>query len=103
MKIHKTVAAREDIKNIWLHCALQSGEERADDLLRRINMTLQATICRFPNSGRARPELGLAIRSFPVLPYVAFYTTRHRHIHLLRLLHGRRDLKKPLISLLLAG
>lgn len=103
MKLLERASARRDLIDIWLYSALNSGEDRADETIRRILATLRKTIWRFPASGRLRPELGIGLRSFPILPYIVFYVTGKGHVTLVRILHGGRDMQKPLISLLLAG
>ena len=45
----------------------------------------------FPRSGRARPELGVRVRSFPVHPYVLFYRPTRYGIEVVRLLHQGED------------
>jgi toxin ParE1/3/4 len=95
--------ARRDLRQIWLACAQASGITIADKLIVRIEDTLAKTLGAFPQSGRLRPELGAGVRSFPVLPYVAFYRVAASRVELLRVIHGHRDIKPPLVSLLLAS
>lgn len=95
--------AEVDLGLIWYAAFVQSGERRADDLLERIRKTFGETIGTFPEAGRLRPEFGEGVRSFPILPYVAFYRADARRIAVLRVLHGHRDLQPPLISFLMAG
>lgn len=92
-----------DLDNIWDYTLFEFGVRRADDLLARILKTLNVTVATFPESGRLRAEFGEGVRTFPILPYVAFYRVEARRIVILRVLHGHRDLQPPLISLLIAG
>lgn len=43
--------------------------------------------------GRARPELGIDIRSFPVGNYLIFYIVDEEQLNLVRVIEGHRDLK----------
>lgn len=45
-----------------------------------------------PEMGRAREELAIALRSFPVGNYVIFYRTVKETVQVIRVLHGARDL-----------
>ena len=49
---------------------------------------------RFPETGQAREELAAGLRSFPVAPYVVFFRPSADTIEVLRVLHGRRDLRR---------
>jgi toxin ParE1/3/4 len=96
-------AAREDANRIWLYCADEFGTTRANGLIDGIASTLAETIAVFPASGRTRPEFGEGVRSFPVLPYVAFYRVARGRVIIIRILHAHRDLKGPLMSLMLSA
>lgn len=63
---------------------------------------LRHAIARNPRAGRLRQDLGPDIRSFPVLPYVVFYRIKRGRIDVVRILHGHRDIRPPLGSLLAA-
>lgn len=51
-------------------------------------------LSQFPESGRPRPEIARDVRSTLVKPYVLFYRYRQDTVHILRILHGRRDLRR---------
>ncbi|HEY9084841.1 MAG TPA: type II toxin-antitoxin system RelE/ParE family toxin [Candidatus Tyrphobacter sp.] len=95
--------ALEDLWHIWFHHAEGAGISAADAFEQRLKATIYEVIVKFPESGRSRPELGSRVRSYPVLPYLIFYEPLEGHIKVLRVLHGHRDIKEPLMSLLLAG
>lgn len=95
-------AAKHDRLQIWLDSAERFGELWADAYIDRLDGTLTSALGAFPNAGRARPEFGPDIRSFPVVPLVAFYRVRNRRIEIVRVLHTHRDLSAPLLSLLVA-
>jgi toxin ParE1/3/4 len=95
--------ARRDLEEIWTVCARRSGVLVADALIDRVEATLARTIAVFPASGRLRPEFGLGLRSYTIPPYVVFYRVKRARAEVVRILHGHRDIKPPLISLLLAA
>jgi toxin ParE1/3/4 len=51
-------------------------------------------LAQFPELGRLRPEIAPDLRSTLVHPYVLFYRIAGEEIHVLRILHGRRDLRR---------
>lgn len=103
MKAAFSPAAHRDLDKIWDYTLFEFGVGRADDLVARILKTLDTTVATFPDSGRARPEFGDGVRTFPILPYVLFYRVEARRVVVLRVLHGHRDLQPPLMSLMIAG
>ena len=103
MTIEYSPQAEADANSIFLDSFERFGQNRAGALIARLEETLRKTIGAFPNAGRTRPELGADVRSFPIVPYVAFYRIVGKRIEILRILHGHRDIKDPLLSLLLAG
>lgn len=50
-------------------------------------------LARSPGMGRARPEIGKGVRSFPVGRYLVFYRLVGDGIEVFRAIHGARDLK----------
>jgi toxin ParE1/3/4 len=96
-------AAKEDLAHIWRYHAEHATIEIADGLVDRLGETIGRTIQRFPNSGRSRQELGRGVRSHPILPFVVFYRTHNRRVLVLRVLHGNRDIRAPLMSLLVSA
>ena len=51
-------------------------------------------LSRFPEAGSPRPEIAPDVRSTLIKPYVIFYRFRQDTVHILRILHGRRDLRR---------
>ena len=93
--------ALADIKHLWAYHAERNGRDFADEIIARIKRTIIHVIAEHPHVGRARPEFG-GLRSYPIVPNVVFYRIEPDRIVIVRILHGRRDLKTPLISLLVA-
>lgn len=60
-------------------------------MLVRFDQTL-STLTSQPNLGRARPELAVDLRSFPVGNYVLFYIPSPKAITVVRVLEGHRDI-----------
>ena len=47
-----------------------------------------------PGLGPERPELGKGLRSFPVGNYLIVYRPANDGIHLIRVVHGSRNLRR---------
>ena len=103
MRIAYSPAARADLARMRLDYEARAGLRIADEMVGRITGTLQRVVATHPRVGRARPELGDDIRSFPVVPYVVFYRLLRSRIIVIRILHGRRDIHSPIVSLLARG
>lgn len=58
----------------------------------RFSLRPTAIVATQPGMGRARAELGTAIRSFPVGQYVIFYEPTPSGIDVVRVLSGSRDI-----------
>ncbi len=89
MPYRLSALAERDLDEIWSYVAEDARPTTADRLI-------DAIIDRFdllveqPRMGRARPEFGPGVRSFPVKGYVVYY--RHEdELLVARVLHGRRD------------
>lgn len=78
------------------------GEEQAQNLVRRVRAAAERASGRYPRSGRARPEFGAGMRSYPCVPYVIFYKIVAGKPTVIRVIHGHRDIGAPLMSLLIA-
>lgn len=50
-------------------------------------------LSRFPEIGRLRPEIAASLRSTLVHPYVIFYRYEADVVQIVRILHGKRDLR----------
>jgi toxin ParE1/3/4 len=51
-------------------------------------------LARFPEMGRLRLEIAPNLRSTLVHPYVLFYRIEGETVQIIRILHGRRDLRR---------
>lgn len=91
LRIERSPRAKRDAFEIWDYIAPESrsGAERT---LRRIDAVIQKLAER-PELGRARPELGSGMRSFPMESYVIFYRATETTLHIARLLHSARNIE----------
>lgn len=86
--------AREDLREIWDYVS-ERNLPAADALLDRL-LDVAETLSQQPRAGRARPELGPDLRSFPVGEYLLFFVADDDGIEVVRVLHGHRDLDADL-------
>jgi len=83
-------SARSDLLEAWLFIA-EENMSAADRVLEAIEHEA-ATLSLQPKMGRARPELGKDVRSWPTsTPYVLFYQLSLSGLTVLRVLHHARD------------
>jgi toxin ParE1/3/4 len=90
-RILRSPLARLDLIDIWQFIA-DDSEKAADGFLDKIEQAL-AMLRDNPLAGRARPELGAAIRSFRVGNYILFYRPLPDGMELVRALNGRQDVQ----------
>jgi toxin ParE1/3/4 len=102
VKIEYSELASADLLHIEQYYAERTGLDFATVMRRRLRSTLELLVGKNPRIGRARPDISPDTRSFPVLPYVVFYRVERRRIFVLRIIHGHRDIRPPLASLLTA-
>jgi toxin ParE1/3/4 len=83
-------SAQTDLLEIWLFVA-EDSMALADRLLDSIESEAK-TLALQANMGRPRPELGEALRSWPVSKsYVLYYLPEEHGITVIRVLHQARD------------
>jgi toxin ParE1/3/4 len=63
-------------------------------IIRRINVLRQ-----FPESARPRPDFGTNIRTIPIGRYIVILRVELPKVTIVRIVHGARDLPRPLKSL----
>lgn len=89
--VKRLAAAEEDLIAIWLHIA-QDSPNAADAMLDRIEARWQLLATQ-PHSGPARPDIGDGVRHLVIGSYLTLYRVGAGQIEILRVLHGRRDLR----------
>lgn len=96
LRILRTRASRSDYEEIWTYVAVHDLAA-ADRLLDRFDATLRA-LALTPQIGRQVDDLAPGLRSFPVGNYLIFYRIAKDAVHLIRLVHGARDITPEYFS-----
>lgn len=91
-RVLRSGEARADLVEIWRHVATDDPAT-ARRLLERI-AAVARLLAERPELGRARPDLAVGLRSFPVGAYLLFYRATPDGIRLIRVLHGARNLRR---------
>src|SRR2546427_1006294 len=92
MSYRLSALAERDLEEIWSYVAEDASPTTADRLIDAIINRFDLLVEQ-PRMGRARPEFGSGVRSFPVEGYVVYY--RHEdELLVARVLHGRRDQRR---------
>ena len=87
-----TERAQADLLEAWLYIA-EDNLAAADKVLDTLEHEATLLLLQ-PLMGRARPELGSAVRSWPSsTPYLLFYEVDDMELTVLRVLHHARDIR----------
>jgi toxin ParE1/3/4 len=78
------------VSSIWTFIA-DDNARAADALIDRIDRVADM-LADTPLAGRARPELGPKLRSYPVGNYIIFYVPVPDGIEIVRVMNGRQDI-----------
>jgi len=73
----------------------RAGTFVAEAYLSRFEATFDR-LARFPDSGAPRPRLGRSVRIAVVRPYVVIYRSSGEVVEIMRILHGRRDIRRAM-------
>jgi plasmid stabilization system protein ParE len=88
-----TPSAETDLLDAWLFIA-EEDPIAADRVLDTIDREAN-TLSSQPQMGRARPELGVGVRSWPTsTPYILFYASEGEDLIVLRVLHHAREVQR---------
>ncbi len=82
--------AEQDLEDIWVYLTQQDellADKQIAQILDRLPMLSQ-----FPDMGKQREDLLVGLRSFPVKPYIVFYTKISDGIEVVRVMHQSRDI-----------
>jgi toxin ParE1/3/4 len=95
MSHHVSPKAEDDLDDIWLFVARDSGSiDRATSLIDFISERF-FLLADFPLLGRSREaDIDGDTRSFPVGEYVIVYMVKGDDVVILRVVDGRRDLEQ---------
>ena len=98
-RIVKLHDAERDLSELFDYIAADSGNDRAEAVLRRIHQTL-ANLALFPRIGRVRDDLDGSPRTFAIWPWLIVYEPAEdgRGIIVWRIVDGRRDLPKVILD-----
>jgi len=102
LSVEYAAEAISDLDHIETYYSNRTAPEFARRMVERITGTFQRLVKRNPRAGRLRNDLDPDVRSLPVLPYLVFYRVEGKRVFVKRILHGNRNVKPPLASLLLA-
>lgn len=93
MRIILSVLAEDDLTGLFDLIATDSGIDRADAILSRIDETL-LNLSEWPGIGRVRTDLNGAPRAFTIWPWIVLYEPLAEGDGILvwRIVDGRRDL-----------
>jgi toxin ParE1/3/4 len=83
--------ADHDLDSIWFFIAANNAGA-ADAMIDRLTEAFDMLLT-MPLAGRIRHEFGENLRSFTVHNYVIFYVTVPEGIDIVRVIHGRRDIR----------
>ena len=92
MKVRVTAPARDDLDEIWDYIA-HDNPVAATRMVYRIRDRFEM-LGRQPLLGEACEDLQPGLRSFPVRPYVIYYSVLHDEVSIVRVLHGARDVEQ---------
>jgi toxin ParE1/3/4 len=91
-RAYLTPAAEADLADVWAYIALERRAPlSADRFVVRLRRQCDK-LAQSPRIGRLRPELGPAIRVFPVDRYLILYRAKADGIDVVRVLSGSIDL-----------
>ncbi len=94
-QIIKSLDAERDLEELFDYIASDSGVQRAEAVLRRIERTL-TNLADWPFIGRTRPDLDGSPRAFSVWPWIVFYEPQAKGAGIVvwRVVDGRRELPR---------
>ena len=86
-----TPRADRDLDSIWSFITV-NNPRAADAMIDRLTDAFDMLLT-VPQAGRLRHEFHEDVRSFAIDNYVIFYRTVSEGIDILRVVHGRRDIR----------
>ena len=91
-------AARADIAELTRRIVANNGPLVAEKVMGRVKQSLER-LSQFPHIGRARPQLGAGIHSWPIArPFTVLFRIRTDAIEILRIVDGRRRFTRKMAS-----
>ena len=98
-QVRLSTVAQADFDEILDYLTQAAGTRTAADYAERLRASVNR-IAEFPGLGSPRRSLGPQTRATSVDPYLIFYDggPRSKIVHVLRILHGRRNITPRLIA-----
>jgi toxin ParE1/3/4 len=96
LKVVRRPQVREDVLEIWRYIS-RDNESAADAVVDHFD-SLISMLSRHPQAGRARPDLGPELRSFPDGRFLVVYTCDDRILEIVRIVAGTRNLTPDLFE-----
>jgi toxin ParE1/3/4 len=93
MAVRLAPLARADLDDIWAYVAGGTGDENRADQAVDLIAERFITLADYPRAGRVRGDLRRGLRSFVADDYVIVYRVVRADVVILRIVHGRRDLR----------
>ncbi len=90
-KPRKSPKTKVDLLEIWCYVG-EDSTAAADRLVKQMDDAI-ALLGRFPGLGAMRDDLAKGLRIYPVDHYVIAYRVVKRTVHIIRVVHGARDLR----------
>lgn len=90
LEVIRSPRAQADIDEIAFYIGLDN-ESAMHRWLEKLEEAFEL-LGSLPNSGTARPELAVELRSFPIGSYLIFYRVAPQAVRIVRIIHGARDL-----------
>lgn len=95
-KFHLTNKAVEDLANIWDYTLKTWSEKQAENYYMLLINSCKE-LAKAPDLGRTYPEISPEILGFIAYQHIIFYRfLSNKEIEIVRILHGRMDLKNKL-------
>lgn len=85
----RSPAAENDLINIWFAIATDSPLA-ADRFLNVVSERI-LQLADFPESGPRRPDIAAQARALTIGNYLVLYRIAQKHIEIVRVVHGARD------------
>jgi toxin ParE1/3/4 len=89
--------AKRDVRRILSDLNEKAGYRVAANYAAEFKNTYRR-LADFPASGPPRPELGAHARIAIILPYIVIYDYRDGGVTVLRVLHGKRNITRDLLT-----
>jgi toxin ParE1/3/4 len=93
LQIRLRAAAREDLKSIGRYTQKKWGREQRNHYLASLDRSFQL-LADDPKLGRSCDDVRLGYRKYNVGKHVVFYRLNDGCLEIVRILHGRMDVKR---------